>query len=93
MLIAYQFTMYYKNVKHEYRPRGFRFSREGDRTTHDEKFFELFSLAMYIHIVMFFVLKSIMKIVKAFCLVLYYVYIVFFSDGVFLFLSLSILSI
>ena len=51
---------------------------------YDEKFFELFYLILYIYIVVFFVLKSIMKIVKAFCLVLYYVYIVFFSYGVFL---------
>ena len=58
---------------------------------YDEKIFELFYLVLYIHIVMFFVLKSIMKIVKAFCLVLYYVYIVFFSYGVFLSFSLSAL--
>ena len=29
-------------------PRVFRFLKKGDRTTHDEKFFELFDLAMYI---------------------------------------------
>ena len=29
-------------------PRVFRFLKKGNRTTHDEKFFELFDLAMYI---------------------------------------------
>ena len=120
MLIAYQSSMYYRNIKCEYQPPVDSDFRGGATVQpmmknflnflvlihiytllyflfitiiyYDEKFFELFYLALHIHIVVFFVLKSIMKIVKDFCLVLYYVYIVFFSYGVFLFLFLSILS-
>lgn len=44
---------------------------------YDEKFFEIFSFVLYIHIVVFSMLKSIIKTFKTFCLVLYYVYIVF----------------
>ena len=73
-------------------PRGFRFSREGDRTTHDEKFFELFSFDSYIHIIVFFLFITIIhydekfivlsmlkynEIFKTLYLLLCYVYIVF----------------
>ena len=45
-------------------PRVFRFLKKGNRTTHDEKFFELFDLSLYIHIVMFSMLKSVIKFSK-----------------------------
>ena len=50
---------YYKNIirilKMNIDPRTFRFLREGVRTTHDEKFFGLFSFDSYIHIIVFFI--------------------------------------
>lgn len=76
---------YYKNIirilKMNIDPRTFRFLREGVRTTHDEKFFGLFSLVLYIHVVIFSILNIYIVILgkkfKTFYLVLYYVYIVF----------------